>query len=190
MAKSKREQMLRAAWSVIARRGVNGLRVEDVAEAVGATNSLVYYHFENRAGLLAATMEYNEEGAAGSVSPATMRSRNGLDAVESMLLSDLAPKKRVRENSIVWNELTAAAVFDESLADRVANSSRHWVAQVAAEISRGVLDGSVKKGVDADHSALVLTALQGGLISKWLIGAETRDRCRAALKATVRDLLT
>lgn len=189
VARSKREQMLRSAWTVIARRGVNGLRVEDVAEAVGATNSLVYYHFDNRAGLLAATVEYNEAAAAGATLPDPRRPQTGFESVESMLLSDLAAGKRARENSIVWNELTAAAVFDDNLADRVAASARRWTSEVASQIARGVTDGSVKKNVDVGTAASLLTALQGGLISKWLIGGETREHCCAVLRSAVHDLL-
>lgn len=187
MSKSKREQLLRATWELVAERGVNGLRVEDVATKVGVAYSLVYYHFDNRAGLLAATMDYND-----ALAPSTaLRSApgSGFQRVEAALLADLADSKQVRANNVVWNELNAAAVFDEELRTRVSETTRRWIAEIAETIRVGQLDGSIDPDVEADDEAELLTSLLSGLVTRHLVGSVTRPQARKILKRAVGSRL-
>jgi AcrR family transcriptional regulator len=184
VSKTKRDQLLEAAWAVIAQRGVHRLRVEDAAEAVGVANATVYYHFGDRAGLLAATMDYNDATALSA--PARNASGSGLDRVTASLMGDLGESKRVRDNDIVWNDLNAAAVFDSELRARISQISRRWVSDIADMIRQGIEDGSVRPDADAAEVAETLTALQGGLITRYLIGALPRARARGVLKAAIR----
>lgn len=185
--KSKRDQLLEAAWTVIAQRGVHGLRVEDAAEAVGVANATVYYHFGDRAGLLAATMDYND--AAALSAPARNASGTGLDRVTASLLADLGESKRVRDNDIVWNELNAAAVFDAELRARISQISRRWISEIEEMVRSGIDDGSVRPDVDPAEAAEALTALQGGLITRHLVGALPRTRARTVMKAAIDTYL-
>ena len=63
-AVDRRAAILDAAIKVIARRGVRGLRVEQVAGEAGVAVSLIYYYFDNRNGLVRATLEHANERAA------------------------------------------------------------------------------------------------------------------------------
>ena len=59
---------------MIARRGVRGLRVEQVAAEAGVAVSLIYYYFDNRNGLVRATLEHaNERAATGRRPPRARR---------------------------------------------------------------------------------------------------------------------
>lgn len=185
--KSKREELLRATWAVIAERGVHRTRVEDVANAVGVANSLVYYHFESRAGLLAATMDYNDQSATSSAKlPA---SADSYSRVEATLLGDLGASRQVHNNNIVWSELNAAAVFDDDLRERVSRTTRSWIATIADEIRAGQRDGSIRPDIDVDDEAEMLTALLDGLTTRYLAGSITRQRGREIVKATIKDRL-
>lgn len=187
MAASKREQLLEAAWSLIAEHGVHKLRVEEVADKVGVAYSLVYYHFESRAGLLAATMDYNEMQATSTA--LRSRSGTGLQRVQAALLADLADSKRVRANNVVWNELIAAATFDEDLRMRVSRTDRRWATDVSEAIREGQNDGSIRPDVEPNAEAELLTALQGGLIRSYLVGSTSRVRARKILKQAIADRL-
>ncbi len=60
---SRREAILQASATAIAQRGVRGLRVSDVAEVAGVSPGLLYYHFKDRGGLLAAALTYINDRA-------------------------------------------------------------------------------------------------------------------------------
>ncbi|MYV72610.1 TetR family transcriptional regulator, partial [Streptomyces sp. SID1046] len=44
----RRRAILEGAARVIARRGVRGLRVSDLAAEAGVSTALIYYHFKDR----------------------------------------------------------------------------------------------------------------------------------------------
>lgn len=185
-----REAILQAAARTIARRGVRGLRVEEVAAEAGVSAPLLYYHFGSRAGLVRAALEAAGEQAPssalrGEVPPGL----TGYEAIESALLAELGDEPAVRENAVVWGEVSASAVFEEELRADVARVTEAWRAEVAAGIRAGIADGSVAAGTDADDAADMLVSLVDGLCARWLAGTIDRERARRLLAAELRRRL-
>ncbi|WP_020674024.1 TetR/AcrR family transcriptional regulator [Amycolatopsis nigrescens] len=175
--------LLRATCHVIARRGVRGLRVEDVAAKAEVSTTLLYYHFTNRAGLLAATMEYvNDRAGSYTAAPAGLTGRQQL---LHQLLAEFQDTDEVRDNSAVWNEFRATAVFDPSLHDIAKAATGTWNADIADTIARGQADGSIGSGVDPGSTAERLTALVEGLSNRWLTGMLGTDRAHQQVRTAL-----
>ncbi|MDV5149183.1 TetR/AcrR family transcriptional regulator [Streptomyces sp. SBC-4] len=181
---SRSTQILEAAARVIARRGVRGLRVEELAEEAGVSTGLIYYHFKDRTGILRHTLEFinnraerytaAQDEAAEPLSP-----REELDQV---LLLELQDTPEVRENSTAWGELRASAVFDPVLREDLARATLVWVQEVA-----GLL-GQVRPmapAVGLTGSAERLTALLEGLSMRWLSGGLDIDHARGLMAQAV-----
>ncbi|MFZ9843839.1 MAG: helix-turn-helix domain-containing protein, partial [Ilumatobacteraceae bacterium] len=47
-----RQELLDVALRIIAERGIDALRIEDVCEEVGVTKGSLYWHFQDRQGLV------------------------------------------------------------------------------------------------------------------------------------------
>lgn len=192
----RRTAILEAAATVIARRGVRGLRVEELAEEAGVSKALIYYHFEDRTGLLRRTLAFvnnraerytAEQAAAGR--PAAETPAGPLRRLEQALLLELQDLPHVRENSTAWGELRASAVFDPELRGELALASVIWVREVADQL------GEARP--TAPESALTasaerLTALLEGLSARWLSGilplTDARTRMREAIGVEVAHL--
>ncbi|MET8499816.1 TetR/AcrR family transcriptional regulator [Streptomyces microflavus] len=192
----RRTAILEAAATVIARRGVRGLRVEELAAEAGVSKALIYYHFEDRTGLLRRTLAFvnnraerytTEQAAAGQ--PAAEAPAGPLRRLEQALLLELQDLPHVRENSTAWGELRASAVFDPELRGELALASVIWVREVADQL------GEVRP--TAPESALTasaerLTALLEGLSARWLSGiltlTDARTRMREAIGVEVAHL--
>jgi AcrR family transcriptional regulator len=181
----RRAAILDAAIAVIARRGVRGLRVEQVAAEAGVATSLLYYYFANRNGLVRATLDHANERAARTAVEAGGTS--GRETVERSLLAEL--DSEARDTSVVWGEVMASAVFEPDLRDQLRDATGTWSDLVAAAIAAGIDDGSIPAGVDADTSAERLTALVDGLSDRWLAGVTTRERARDLLAAAIASEL-
>jgi AcrR family transcriptional regulator len=175
----RRAAILDAAIGVIARRGVRGFRVEQVAEQAGVAVSLLYYYFGSRNGLVRATLDHANERAATT----TPDSGSGRATVEASLLAELDPE--ARDTSVVWGEVLASAVFEAELRDQLRDACGTWNDLVAAAIAAGIEDGSVPDTVDARAAAERLTALVDGLSARWLAGMIERDRARELLAGAV-----
>jgi AcrR family transcriptional regulator len=185
----RRRTILDAAISVISRRGVRGLRVEEVAAEAGVAVSLLYYYFANRNGLVRATLEHANERAAATAAASGEPRRPGFATVEGTLLAELDASDEVRETSVVWGEVLASAVFEPELREQLRAASDTWTAIVAERIRAGQEDGSVRPEVDPAASAERLTATVDGLSARWLAGLMTRERARQLLADAIASEL-
>jgi AcrR family transcriptional regulator len=186
----RRRAILEAAITVIARRGVRGLRVEQVAAEASVAVSLIYYYFDNRNGLVRATLEHANERAETAAATTNGSALSGREAVERTLLAEFDDVDHVRDTSVVWGEVLASAVFEPDLRDQLREASETWSALVAATIAEGVRDGSIPGEVEAHAAAERLTALVEGLSSRWLAGVVTGERARELLTAAIERELT
>lgn len=181
---SRTTQILEAAARLIARRGVRGLRVEELATEAGVSTGLIYYHFKDRTGILRQTLEFINEraerytvGDAPDAEPLPPRE----ELVETLLL-ELQDTPMIRENSSAWGELRASAVFDEVLREDLARATLVWVQEVA-----GLL-GQVEPMTPAPALAAAgerLTALVEGLSMRWLSGGLQIDHARQLMRGAI-----
>ncbi len=181
--------ILDAAISTIARNGVRGLRVEEVAERAGVAVSLLYYHFDNRSGLIRATLKHANERTAQTIEDLDVGRRNGAELVVTMLLAELEDPVQARELSLLWSEVLSAAFFDPSLREQLAEASERWSKLIADAVWRGQEDGSIAALAAPDDLAALLTAAVDGISARWLAGLITRERARELLAMSVASLL-
>ncbi|MFD8975258.1 MULTISPECIES: TetR/AcrR family transcriptional regulator [Streptomyces] len=181
---SRSTQILEAAARVIARRGVRGLRVEELAEEAGVSTGLIYYHFKDRNGILRHTLEFINDRAerytaAQAEAAEPLDPREELDQV---LLLELQDIPEVRENSTAWGELRASAVFDPVLREDLARATLVWVQEVAGLLGQvEPMAPAVRLAASAER----LTALLEGLSMRWLSGCLAIDHARTLLSEAV-----
>ncbi|MFD9845671.1 TetR/AcrR family transcriptional regulator [Streptomyces parvus] len=188
---SRSTQILEAAARVIARRGVRGLRVEELAAEAGVSTALIYYHFKDRTGILRKTLEFISDRAdryTASLAP-DGKPLSPREEVEQALLLELQDTAEVRENSSAWGELRASAVFDEVLREDLERSTLVWVQEVADLLGRIRPTASA---VALTAAAERLTALLEGLSMRWLSGtlriAHARTLLSEAIDAEIERL--
>ncbi|MGW8765637.1 TetR/AcrR family transcriptional regulator [Streptomyces sp. NPDC055815] len=181
---SRSTQILEAAARVIARRGVRGLRVEELAAEAGVSTGLIYYHFKDRTGILRHTLEFINDRAERYTTErdADAEPLGPREELDQVLLLELQDLPVVRENSSAWGELRASAVFDPVLREDLARATLVWVQEVA-----GLL-GQVQPMAPAAELAAAaerLTALLEGLSMRWLSGGLTIDHARTLMREAV-----
>jgi AcrR family transcriptional regulator len=180
---SRQVAILEAAARLIARRGVRGLRMEELAAEAGVSGGLLYYHFTDRATLLRRTLEFINERAGAYTEARIPAGTSARLRLEHKLLLEVQDDGVVIENSAAWGELRASALFEPELRETLRRSTAEWNEEVAVLIdaireeeglagdgsSRGgsSADGSSADGSTADAAAR-LTALVEGLSQRWL----------------------
>ncbi|MER7951700.1 TetR/AcrR family transcriptional regulator [Streptomyces sp. NPDC096079] len=180
---SRSTQILEAAARVIARRGVRGLRVEELAAEAGVSTGLIYYHFKDRTGILRHTLEFiNDRAERYTAHDPDAEPLSPREELDQVLCLELQDTPEVRENSSAWGELRASAVFDPVLREDLARATLQWVQEVA-----GLL-GQVRPLAPAAALASAaerLTALLEGLSMRWLSGGLAIDHARTLMREAV-----
>jgi AcrR family transcriptional regulator len=183
-----REAILLAACRAIVDRGVERVRMADIAEAAGVSPTLPHYYFKTRSELLRqafvhaeAAMVQLELEVAGSFAPR--------ERLERLLLVYFDADPRVYEIWMLAREMTTRAIREPALRDSHEDAYVHWTSGIAEVIREGQRHGDLAAAVDADTAAWRLTALVEGLGTWLLTGMATRRQCRRlVLDAVDREL--
>jgi TetR/AcrR family transcriptional repressor of bet genes len=86
----RRQQILRAAYDVAARQGLDGLTVRDVATKAGLSSGLVLFHFESKAQLLLALLDWVlETTTVLHVTPEIAQIPSPLDRLTTLLQREM-----------------------------------------------------------------------------------------------------
>jgi TetR/AcrR family acrAB operon transcriptional repressor len=196
-ALATRCQLLDAAQSVFCERGVSHTSLHEIASAAGLTRGAVYWHFENKADLLAAlweraslpidaTLEELEQKYAddplGLILEKTLTIIRGIatDAQARALMSIILLKcEYVDETEAVRQHLVQAREL--------------CLAKSATEFRAAIELGQLPPSVDPAMAALGMFAIFDGACFHWLMAPERFDLVELSshtLRAYLRGLKT
>ncbi len=156
----RREEILDAAVAEIARRGFAGLRVTDVAAALGCSSALVFYHFETKDRLLADAFEHAVEGDLSRLASAAATGRDPVDQVRRILR--LYAPQGAAPGWTLQVEAWAEALRSPELRSTARRLDIRWKSALSVVIAGGVSDGHFTC-TDPESSVYRLTALLDGL---------------------------
>lgn len=186
-----RDAILQAAARCIARKGERGLRVLDVAKEAGVSSGLLYYHFDDRDGLLGATLEHINTQALGYRGRGD-QSDDPTERLLDLLVEEIGDDPDLQDSAVAWNEIRASAVFDPTLREHLARTTDAWQADVSEAVRAAQTAGGVDAGTDPGELAFALTTLVEGVAARWLCGHLDTEQARnalrrAAVRLTCRD---
>jgi AcrR family transcriptional regulator len=165
-----RERILAAAVRLIAREGIDGVRIARIAMEARVSSSLVHYHFADRETLLAEALDYSYAHAAeariisGQSTPGSHAER-----LQAMIDQCLPSTPALAQDWVLWVELWLRAVRHPELrpfAEELYARLRAWFAR---EIEAGIRSGEFER-CDAEEVADRVLALIDGFGIRTLIG--------------------
>jgi AcrR family transcriptional regulator len=146
-----RARILGAAWQLVTDRGAAAVTVKEVAAAAGVSRQLVYFHYQNRAGLLLAMARHQDRSSGFLRAVAAARDLAPVPGFEALLrawcayLAEILPVARALEAAYItgdeggdaWRDRMAELREAFRLAlERIAAEGRladGWTAEAAAD---------------------------------------------------------
>jgi len=147
-----RSRILEAAWTLVGERGsTSGVTVAGIAAAAGVSRQLVYFHFENRAGLLAAMTRHHDVRSGFRERVAATRTLPPVEGLEGLLrawsgyVPEILPVARALEaaemagedGGVAWRDrMEALRSVCRVAVERVADAGRlaeGWTVETAAD---------------------------------------------------------
>ena len=133
-----RERILDAAVKLIAKEGIDDVRIARIAMAAGVSASLLHYHFDSREALLAEALEHSYELAGatrmGGDVPVASRLREMIDQC-------LPLDEELRDDWVLWVELWLRAVRHPELRPTAARLYARMHAWFMEALSEGIASG-------------------------------------------------
>ncbi|MEU6803328.1 TetR/AcrR family transcriptional regulator [Streptomyces neyagawaensis] len=181
-----REEVLGAAMTMIAERGLEKLTMAALGREVGMSSGHLLYYFHSKDELLLQTLEWSE-GRLGAerarLLTRTAPARERLDAYVDLYVPDGHRDPHWTLWLEVWNRSQNA---DDEARDRQAAIEGAWHRDLVALLAEGMSRGEFRT-VDPDRFATRLRALLDGFSINVAIGLRGADRER--ILSHVREFL-
>jgi TetR/AcrR family transcriptional repressor of bet genes len=122
----RREQICRAAATVIAREGFAGTTLRKVADEAGVSTGMLNHYFSNRQDLLTQTLVFVSERTQGKATTAMEDLSPGWDRLKALLYSALPTDVLMNEGWRVWINAYGEAVHLPELRHTIEARLQAW----------------------------------------------------------------
>lgn len=177
----RREEILAATLDEVVARGLANVRVRDVADALGISRALVFYHFENKESLMSAALEHAVARDLERLDRTLARDQEAVQRMRHVIRA-YGPQGKA-PGWTLWVDAWSASLRDQKLRGTLRGLDRRWTSALEGVIRSGVDDG-VFVCPDPAGSARRLAALLDGLAVQVTVH---RRLSRAQMSQWVRE---
>lgn len=175
--RDSRTELIDAALDIILHKGVDALRIEDVCEQVGVTKGSLYWHFNDREGLIqAALLEqlYRIADEQLAVMGGAIESATSTDDYLAKIVGAFVNPFDPDEVDQRWKriEVIVAARHDPTLLTMMSEVQRRQQRFLTDAMERAAERGLLRKDADPKAAAAVLTAVSLGSTNLSLLGED------------------
>lgn len=186
---ARREAIAKAVWQLLARGGLEGVTVREVAREAGVSTGSLAHYFESKTDLLAYALNLAYD-RAGRRTIAAAHRKPGVAGIRAAALENLPLDKTRRTEYHAWLSFWAQAASQPRLATDHARRYGTWRGVLEALIRSGQIDGSLRPDLDPAEEADLLIAFIDGLGVQALFEPQrlSKDRILALLDAHLQRL--
>jgi len=177
--KQRRQQLIDATMKCIARKGMSGTTLGDVAKEAGLSQGIVNLHFESKENLLNETLRCIADDYKSQFNRTLEKS--GPDAsskLHALMELDLRPSILDRRKLAVWfafwGEVKSRPRYRE-----VCEQSDEYYDEVLNSLCEEIINDGDYKNISAAAVATVLTSVTNGMWLSYLISPKRFDRQNA-----------
>jgi len=160
----RRLEIIRTAYLQIAKNGIGGLRIREVAEAVGINNATLHYYFPTKEDLIKTVVDYLGHLFMETHSPDMMVDETSTPREKlKQYFVDLEYQINISpERFIVMDELFLQALRESNI-QHFFDAQQNWLNHLKPLIQAGINTGDFKPNIDAEQVALVIVTFCLGL---------------------------
>jgi AcrR family transcriptional regulator len=180
----RRKQILDAACTVIAKNGLQDLRLLEVAAVAGVSSGTIHYYFDTKKELITAAFEYNFKHSLERRKWLRDETREPLELLGEIVESYLPTRGVSLRAWRVWANLWAEGIRDPALRKISEELYDQWRELVRNTIAAAQRAGTAREG-DPELLANMLIGMLDGLAMQVLLHAKAmsldtmRETCRA-----------
>lgn len=186
----RRATILEAAARAIVAHGVQGFRLQDVADEAGVSQPLVSSHVDDRDELIAAAFVRVDERELRTVEAEARGADPGRTAIVRFLRRATIPSE---EDALggdlpgsdgweLWSQVSSRARFSPVVRDALRARQAAWIAALAGLLRDGAAGQDAPARLDAERVALLLITVSDGLGPALRCGLVDDDGARGVLE--------
>ena len=161
VSEKRQEELVLAAYRLIAERGFEGLRTRDVAAVVGVNIATLHYYFPTKEALIRGVLEHAMQRFRTSLEPhgsPADQLRNHLRSVRKLMTDE-------PQLGIVMGELALRSSRDPGVRAIVNEMFDTWQAAMGGLLRRAAREGNLSPGMSSDGvAALIIGTLMASTL--------------------------
>lgn len=157
----RKTAVLNAALQEIAERGLDSVRIKDVAVAAGCSTGQVQYYFDSRDSLLLAAIRMHSDQVVERIAHAYSDHDTPQQSLQRLVEAYLYTDSLLFRGAL-WLELTAASFREEKFRDSARHVYESWLRVVTRVIRRGVEEGDFMPEMSVEEASEAVLALVDG----------------------------
>ncbi len=151
---ARQEQIAQAALQLLARNGLNGVSVTDVAQVVGVVPSAIYRHFKGKDDVLDTVLDLIRDRLLGIVHVVCEQTPRALDRLDRLHARHI---EFIRRNPGIPSLVFSADAYagHDARRARTLGTVRAYLAAVKGIVAAGQQAGEIRKAVDPEAAAML-----------------------------------
>lgn len=170
----RRNQLTRAAYKVVSRKGYYNFTVRDIAKEAGLSTGLVHYYFKNKDDLLVSVLRVMNENLSFYLAKALEQTDDPKEKLIIFMDEAFHLVEREKEYFHVLIDFWTQLNHNERMRKANIKLYQSYRAECAKIIKEGI-EKKVFKDVDVDYTATMIVAFVQGLIIQYIIDHNAFD---------------
>lgn len=188
---SKKDNIMKAATELFARKGFDGTATSEIAQCAGVAQGTVFHHFKNKENLLIAICDELVREYVQGIKDAAQGPGNGWESLERVLRFSMAFLKESADAiSISFRETRVLGKEANELHDHFRDLMQEIINVKQRCIERGMKDGSMRQVIPYETAFLLHIIIKGihhsqmhGLLEVPDLDNEVVEFCRRSLSS-------
>jgi len=162
VGESRRDEVVKVAYRLIAEKGFEGFRTRQVAEEAGINVATLHYYFPTKEALVQGVVDYLI-ASFGSAVPSAEEAPTAVEELRYEFDDTIRRFRETPEQYVVMAELAARSWRDPAVAEILGAMNEGWQAHLCQMLRRGVDEGVFRADVDVDQVARALMVQLTGI---------------------------
>jgi AcrR family transcriptional regulator len=160
--RDRKSELVEIAYRLIARHGLEGFRIRQVAAEAGIDNGTLHYHFPSKEALILGVVDYLMEDLQNNRAVCQDAEPTALDELRLEFEDIRWRLHRTPEQFIVLSDLAVRSWRDPVVAKIFRKLDNGWHAQLVALLERGIQQGVFRNNLNVPVCArAIMVALRG-----------------------------
>lgn len=183
----RREEILEATIAQVERSGLAQTRVADVANLLGCSTALVFYHFGTKDDLLVAAFQHAVGRDLARLDAAVSGTGDPTDRLRRVVR--LYGPTGTAAGWKLWIDAWAYAQREKAIRSALRRLDRRWSAVLRSVVEEGVAEGTFTSSDTAASVARISALLDGLSVAALVYGTVSRKQLRAWIAEAVASEL-
>jgi AcrR family transcriptional regulator len=186
-ATERRRQIVAIAMDLIASKGFEGLRYQEVAKAAGINTATLFYYFPSKEELIHGVMQHLTEEFSKTPGRPVDKQTTALEELRLEFESIGTLMQKQSRLFLVHAEISLRALRDTIIEKEIRNLDSLWKQHLIHVIDLGMAEGSFRSGISSEAIAVALISQFKGIGWHALTGGLKRKEIQEAVTQIARQ---